>query len=1133
MSQEQAPNPQKKMERMVAVFIDTVNSDARSSNIELEARFGTRGVKPITKIDYDNVVRRLISSGYQLSQQEDVTLLRMSPEYLDTRTGQSKISNLRVELSGVETVQRYCRSNTLDELYELPTCQFVIKKPIVYLDEVLRPVDVDDWNFRLSMSDEQTKGKTGNVVQNTLKTWKDSKKIFRLITRNYLTHASKDLFRIDLSVVRESNRRGRFLTPSYTFESSGVTENPPKYEIEFEVLPTGVQRVLNDVSIVDKTGHVLKELKSTVLLVLSALQSSNFPVSYPEQRTVLSDYMELIHGKPLEEGKRILSRDFIGPSSYTLSVKNIVPENKDALIPNIRSNYTVTDKADGERKLLLINNKGRVYLIDTNMNAQFTGAVTSNKMLFNTLLDGEHILNDKLGRFINLYAAFDVYFINKKDIRKLAFTALRSEKQDITDKSKLVKSFRLPALADVVNKLALKSLNGSLSPLRVNVKSFYTADERQTIFQCCNLILKRVEDDLYEYETDGLIFTPTNLGVGLNSSKEEVKNMKTTWDYSFKWKPTEFNTIDFLVSTKKQENGQEYVGNIFQEGTDLSIANQIQQYKTLILRVGFSELKHGYINPCQDIIDDKMSNPSDKDNEQDYRPMQFFPTNPYDPEAGICNVLLTGTSDNKVLMTSEGEVFGDNTIVEFRYDNSREKAWKWVPLRVRYDKTVEFLAKGRNFGNAYHVANSNWNSIHNPITIENITTGKNIPDEIADDDIYYNRITKDSLTRGLRDFHNLYVKKLLITKTAKRGGSVIDMAVGKAGDLSKWIAAKVAFVFGIDYSKDNIENRLDGACARYLNNHRKFSVVPNALFVHGDSTLNIRNGNAFYSEKGKQIAKAVFGQGPKDAGVLGKGVYKNYGKALKGFDLTSIQFSIHYMFRDRQSVHNIMRNICECTKVGGYFISTQYDGQTIFAKLRGLKQGESLTITEEGKKIWEVTKQYDREEFNDDSSSVGYAIDVYQETINKVFTEYLVNHGYVVRLMEDYGFVPIDRNEAKRMGLKSASGMFQELYEVLRNQVRKEPELRNQVGAALEMTEAEKRISFLNRYMVFKKIRDVDAEEVSRTLLGQSLKEVIATEQETADATEAATEVMTETKSKIKPRKLKRRIKLVMSYKAV
>ena len=88
--------------------------------------------------------------------------------------------------------------------------------------------------------------------------------------------------------------------------------------------------------------------------------------------------------------------------------------------------------------------------------------------------------------------------------------------------------------------------------------------------------------------------------------------------------------------------------------------------------------------------------------------------------------------------------------------------------------------------------------------------------------------------------------------------------------------------------------------------------------------------------------------------------------------------------------------------MGGYFVSTQYDGRTVFNKLRGLKEGQSLTVMDGGRKVWEVTKRYDEDKFPDDSSSVGYAIDVYQETINKVFTEY-VNYNYVVRVMEDYG----------------------------------------------------------------------------------------------------------------------------------
>ena len=61
------------------------------------------------------------------------------------------------------------------------------------------------------------------------------------------------------------------------------------------------------------------------------------------------------------------------------------------------------------------------------------------------------------------------------------------------------------------------------------------------------------------------------------------------------------------------------------------------------------------------------------------------------------------------------------------------------------------------------------------------------------------------------------MKKILIQSVSKRGNTLIDFACGKAGDLPKWIASNLSFVMGIDISKDNIENRLNGACARYLN----------------------------------------------------------------------------------------------------------------------------------------------------------------------------------------------------------------------------------------------------------------------------------------------------------------------------
>ena len=96
------------------------------------------------------------------------------------------------------------------------------------------------------------------------------------------------------------------------------------------------------------------------------------------------------------------------------------------------------------------------------------------------------------------------------------------------------------------------------------------------------------------------------------------------------------------------------------------------------------------------------------------------------------------------------------------------------------------------------------------------------------------------MTRGLRDFHNLFVKKILISAVSRREDILIDLAVGKGGDISKWIYSKLKFVFGIDISKDNIENRIDGACARYLNYRKKFKYVPRCLFINGNSSVNIR-----------------------------------------------------------------------------------------------------------------------------------------------------------------------------------------------------------------------------------------------------------------------------------------------------
>jgi hypothetical protein len=332
-------------------------------------------------------------------------------------------------------------------------------------------------------------------------------------------------------------------------------------------------------------------------------------------------------------------------------------------------------------------------------------------------------------------------------------------------------------------------------------------------------------------------------------------------------------------------------------------------------------------------------------------------------------------------------------------------------------------------------------------------------------------------------------------------------------------------VFGIDISKDNIENRIDGACARYLNYRKKFKVMPQALFVYGNSSLNIRDGSALYTEQAKQVTRAVFGEGPKDKAILGAGVYKQYGKASEGFNISSCQFALHYFFESKQTINSFLRNISDCTKLNGYFIGGCYNGSVIFDVLRSKLSGESVSILQNGKKMWQITKVYDHDRFDNDETSLGYAIDVYQESINKTFREYLVNFEYLNRLMEDYGFVVLNRTECSELGLPESVGSFQQLYGLMESEVKKYSKKRHEYGQAMNMSPKEKQISFYNNYFIYKKVRNVDTQSVYNSLLGSSKVQAQLEKLEENNAEIAATTQKNTDKQK-PPKKLNRKLKL-------
>jgi len=146
--------------------------------------------------------------------------------------------------------------------------------------------------------------------------------------------------------------------------------------------------------------------------------------------------------------------------------------------------------------------------------------------------------------------------------------------------------------------------------------------------------------------------------------------------------------------------------------------------------------------------------------------------------------------------------------------------------------------------------------------------------------------------------------------------------------------------------------------------------------------------------------------------------------------------------------------------------------------LKNKALGEGISIIDGGTKIWEVQKQYRSADFANDSSCLGYKIDVYQESINKLIPEFLVNYDYFTRVMENYGFQVIPRDEAIELGLPEGSGLFSDLHTSLTNDVAKNKSYAKEYKGALNMNANEKKISFLNRYVVYKKIRIVNAAKV-------------------------------------------------------
>jgi hypothetical protein len=851
--------------------------------------------------------------------------------------------------------------------------------------------------------------------------------------------------RFDLSMVRSTPKdsRGNFLWQT-TFQQKDITSEPIGYEMEVELVhPSDILTKENLNEIADKQ---IKNLIGGIGDVLRGIQKHTFLIRRSTAMKALNAYKQLVG-----------SDRFRGVQPKPMEKKNMLKEREEK-VPNIRDGYNVTDKADGLRMMGFVDAEGELFLIDMSLNIYRTGLRRDACRL--SLVDGEFISQDKEGKSMLQYLIFDIYIgPEKTDVTQKPFKVSEGEDR-FTHMQDWIERWRKGDGPTIIPGAGVTAKNRIL----VGVKEFRFAEPGDTqIFSACGNMLAYARTQ--PYNTDGLILTPNALPIPQKHGARFPEQLK--------WKPSHDNTIDFLVLIDKEETGEEKVITGVKPGTNESV-----NYKTMRLYVG-SENDPAYLDPRGTVLFEQPL-PGARGTRK-YRPVLFNPIEFPDTMANTCNaeIEIDEETGESVVRAKSGDAVMTNSIVEMTYVPSNESGWRWIPLRVRHDKTERYQRgiAGRTFNND-EGAEIVWNSIHDPVTEHMIITGGDTPSakelsEMApiarrEKDIYYDRkdVKEDTqIIRGLRDFHRLYIKEdILLGRGLRGGGKVLaDLACGQGGDLNTWIREKVGFVYGTDIAGDGITNPTSGAYRRYLNQVMRYGgydSIPKMIFTIGSSAKRLSTGEAGATPEEGNIMRTVFGTMNADGPVPPFVTKYGASRLREGADCVAIMFAIHYFFENEMSLQNIMTNISDSLKIGGLFVGCCFDGETVFKELQTIPENGSIVGQDDEAEIWKITKRYANTDITSGLESLGMAIDVKFMSIGTEQREYLVPFELLKKEMLKIGCELLTPEECKELGLQNSTNLFSESYKMAQKQ-----------GKKYQMLPDVARYSFLNRWFIFKRRR--------------------------------------------------------------
>lgn len=890
-------------------------------------------------------------------------------------------------------------------------------------------------------------------------------KTLRLKTR-FSFPVPNSAFRYDFTAVRQ-------VSASDVVRAAAHVRNAREtYEMEVEYVGGGVPAATAD--------DVARALLRSTSLLLKTLYDTDYLLPASAQSAVLREYAAMMG--PSAKDKRGDVR-FAVPKPVSLHREHLTEQHPASPATNVfTEEYTVTEKADGELRLLVVDAQGRVFTIDDRLLVRYTGISTGPSpppSRRNCVFAGEFIRGR--GNTRSSFVCFDAYVSGGRDVRSIPLLP----EGRLRECEALVKGTNLRKTSD--------------SDMDVGVKSFAAFKTPTDMFRQCRTLIRKWKAGMFPYSIDGLIFTP---------SKRPVPASAMTWQSTLKWKPPSHNTIDFLVRFRDDDmvvrNGVPCrVLMLYVAGTSadpssddasLSASKIWGRGIDVALRPHKNPPKHGSaVVSAPSIVPVLFRVPDD-------------PRVTY--EAHVPCTLSESDDEAFRVVLEDGDEITHDSVVEMAYvlgeKDDVDVHDRWRPLRVRHDKTQRYATTGSVAGtaNALHTATDIWKLIHSPVTEEMLTGAEAVPpsataaDEHRHGSAYYvakkgNR--EDTASWPMVCYHNWIKRHHMLLRFSDRVSSIMDIGCGRGGDLSKWLAMpRVSVVLGIDLHADNINNPIDGAYARLLRLERDARRVgdprnrPTIVFLPMDASKRI---DATYiksirDEGDRYVAKVLWALVPA-SGVRAPSMRTLHGLATRPFDLISCQFAIHYFLRDVDTLRAFAINVATHLAEGGLFVGTCLDGDAVTKALASGGDGETLESRMPDARGRMVTVWRIKRVSHDDRDSgvllsglmpkerrLGCAIEVYMETIGQALVEYLVDYETLKDAFEEVGLLPPVPEFCGTLGLpgNASTGMFGDLYDEFEPRMRQEADAGNKSSAAaLTMTDEHRRISFMNRWFVFQK----------------------------------------------------------------